>query len=274
MLAPASTGVQPVASRVLDSPPHRRLVSGVLRLRVLGSGDAFNSSGALHSCYLLEGDSGTLLLECGPSTLAGMKRDGIATDLPDAVLISHLHGDHFGGIPFLLLEYKYKSPRTRPLIIAGPPTTEARVRDLYAALYADLYERPVGFALDYQALVPGTSVRLAGFDIEAFEVPHSAVPVCLGYRITGSGASILFSGDSAWTDEFVRRSRHTDLFLCECCSVDPEAPVHVSFRDIVAHRSELGCKRLLLTHLGQDVRASPLIDVERARDGMVIELGD
>ena len=244
----------------------------MLRLRVLGSGDAFNSSGALHSCYLLEGDAGNMLLECGPSVLGGLKRAGIASDAPDVVLVSHLHGDHFGGVPFLLLEYKYRNRRKRPLVIAGPPTTERRVKDLYAALYGDLHERPFDFQIDYVTLEPGTRTCLAGLDVEAFHVPHSEELVCLGYRITGSGASLLFSGDSAWTPEFVSRSRGTDLFLCECCSMEPEAPVHVSYRDIVAHREELGCKRLVLTHLGDDVRASGGVRVERASDGMVFEI--
>jgi len=244
----------------------------VLRLRVLGSGDAFNSSGALHSCYLLEGDTGTILLECGPSVLAGLKRAGIPSDAPDVVLVSHLHGDHFGGIPFLLLEYKYMNPRTRPLVIAGPPMIERRVGELYAALYEDIYRRPLDFPVTYSSIEPGAKVRLAGFEVEAFEVPHSANPFCLAYRIAGSGASMLFSGDSAWTPEFISRSRGTDLFLCECCSMEPEAPVHVCYRDIVAHRDELGCKRLVLTHLGEDVRSASTVDVERAADGMVLDI--
>ena len=213
-----------------------------------------------------------MMLECGPSVLAGLKRANIASDAPDVVLISHLHGDHFGGIPFLLLEYKYRNPRKRPLVIAGPPTTEGRIVELYAALYRDIYERPVDFDVEYVSIEPGTRARLAGFDVDAFEVPHSASPVCLGYRISGSGASLLFSGDSAWTPEFVSRSRGTDLFLCECCSMEPEAPVHVAYRDIVAHRDELGCKRLILTHLGDDVRTAKSVHVERASDGMVVEL--
>jgi ribonuclease BN (tRNA processing enzyme) len=248
------------------------LVLGVLRLRVLGSGDAFNSGGALHSSYLLESDTGTMLLECGPSVLAGLKRAGLPSDAPDVVLVSHLHGDHFGGIPFLLLEYKYKNQRARPLVIAGPPTTERRVADLYAALYEDIYKRPLDFSVQYVSIEPNTRTELAGFDVEAFSVPHSASPVCLAYRITKAGTSLLFSGDSAWTPEFVGRSQGTDLFLCECCSMEPEAPVHVSYRDILAHRAELGCKRLVLTHLGDDVRASKDVGTELASDGMVLEI--
>jgi ribonuclease BN (tRNA processing enzyme) len=119
---------------------------------------------------------------------------------------------------------------------------------------------------------PGAHLELAGCEIDAFQVPHSAEPFCLGYRIAGGGGTLLFSGDSAWTEEFVARSRGADVFLCECCSLDPETPVHTSYRDIVAHRSKLACKRLVLTHLGADVRASAAVDVERTYYGMVIEI--
>jgi ribonuclease BN (tRNA processing enzyme) len=245
----------------------------VLRLRVLGSGDAFNSSGALHSCYMLEHEGGTLLMECGPGVLAALKRAGVDTGVVDAILVSHLHGDHFGGIPFLLLEYKFKNPRSRPLVIAGPPTAEQRIRDLYASLYRDLCEHELGFPIQYVVVQPDTTFRIAGLEVEAFEVPHSAEPFCLGYRVKGGGSTMLFSGDSAWTDALALKSQGTDLFLCECCSVDPEAPVHICYREIVAHRAELGCKRMLLTHLGDDVRASKEVEIERAYDGLVVDIG-
>ena len=244
----------------------------MLRLSVLGSGDAFNSGGALHSCYLLEHATGTMLLECGPSVLAGLKRKSIPTDAPDVLLISHLHGDHFGGVPFLLLEYLFSNPRTRPLVVAGPPTTEQRVRNLYAELYREAHCRQVNFDLTWVVMEPGASRRLAGFDVHAFEVPHSAEPISLGYRIESPDGVLVFSGDSAWTTAFVTQTHGADLFLCECCSLTPVTPVHTSYEEILAHRAELGCRRLVLTHLGADVRSSEDVTVERAFDGMVIEL--
>ena len=227
----------------------------------------------MHSCYLLEHDAGAILLECGPSVLASMKRAGIATDLPDALLISHLHGDHFGGIPFLFLEYAYMNERSRPLVIAGPPTTAKRVEVLTAALYADVPGcRQLHFPLEYVEVHPGQRFELAGAQVEAFQVPHSAEPFCLGYRIVGGGGAVLFSGDSAWTDAFLRHSRDTDLFLCECCSIEPVSHLHTCYRDIVAHRDALGCERLVLTHLGADVRSCDHVDTELAVDGMVLEV--
>ncbi len=243
----------------------------MFRVRVLGSGDAFNAGGALHSAYLLEHDGGKILLECGPSTLAGLKRNGVPPDEIDAVLVSHLHGDHFGGVPFLLLDYLFCSYRDRPFVIAGPPSTRARITSLYANLYKEEHFQRMPFELRERAVSPGDSFELAGLRVEAFRVPHEAEPFCLGYRISAGRHSMLFSGDSAWSEEFVHRSQSTDLFLCECCSMKPETDFHTSYDDILANRDKLGCKRLVLTHLGTDVRAAKKLEVERAFDDMVIE---
>jgi ribonuclease BN (tRNA processing enzyme) len=243
-----------------------------MRLTVIGSGDAFNASGALHSCYVVEHAGGTLMLECGPGVLAGMKRLSMNTDLPDAVLVSHLHGDHFGGLPFLFLEYTFQNVRTRPLVVAGPTTIEERVFRLYEALYQGMSQtRDVPFDLEFVALEPGSRFEVAGFRGEAFRVPHNAEPFSLAFRLEGVDATLVFSGDSGWTESFVEKTRDSDLFLCECCSIEPFMDMHLSYSELLAHRNELGCRRMLLTHLGEDVRADSRVEFDLAADGMRLE---
>lgn len=244
-----------------------------MKLTVIGSGDAFCSGGALHSCNLLEHAGGSLMLECGPGVLSGMKRLGIPTGAPDALLISHLHGDHFGGIPFLFLEYLFENPRQRPLVIAGPPTILERSFALYAALYRELQSFELPFEIQVVEMFPGSRATLAGFEVEAFRVVHNADPFSLGFRIVSPEATMLFSGDSAWTEDFVEKSRDVDLFLCECCTMQPNVPMHTSYAELLTHRERLGCKRLLLTHLGADVREATDFNFERVEDGMVFEVG-
>ena len=244
-----------------------------MKLTVIGSGDAFCSEGALHSCNVVECAQGRILLECGPAVLAGLKRNRISPESIDAVVVSHLHGDHFGGIPFLFLEYLFGERRQRPLSIIGPPTTGPRSCNLYAALYRELQCFELPFHIDYVEMQGGSKVHAAGFDIESFLVPHNAEPFSLGYRLANSEGSMLFSGDSSWTDEFITRSQGVDLFLCECCSLEPGPPMHTSYRELLANRPRLGCKRLLLTHLGADVRCTDDTTCERAYDGMVVEIG-
>ncbi len=245
----------------------------MLRLTVLGSGDAFNAAGAMHSAYLLEHDGGAMLLECGPSVLAGMKRCGIDSGRRDVVLISHFHGDHFAGLPFLFLEYLFNNPRRRALEIAGPRGIAERVEALHASMYRERTCRNFDFAVRFRSLEPEDRFAGAGFEVEAFEVPHPAEPFSLGYRITAGGATVVFSGDSAWTDAFAGHTQEADLFLCECCSFDPASEVHMSYREILANRDRIGARRVLLTHLGADVRDAGALAFEIATDGLVLELG-
>ena len=104
-----------------------------MKLHILGCGDAFGSDGHNQSAYLIEAEDRLFLLDCGPTTLLAMKRAAIEPCRLDMIFLSHLHGDHFGGVPFFLIEYLYREPRTRPLTIAGPTGTEARVRRLLEA---------------------------------------------------------------------------------------------------------------------------------------------
>lgn len=214
-----------------------------------------------------------MLLECGPGVLAGLKRRGISPDAVDAVVVSHLHGDHFGGIPFLFLEYLFGKRRERPLTVVGPPTTGPRSCALYAALYRELQCFELPFRIDYVEMHDGSRIQAAGFDIESFLVPHNAEPFSLGYRLACPEGTVLFSGDSSWTEEFVTRSQGIDVFLCECCSLEPGPPMHTSYRELLANRARLGCKRLVLTHLGDDVRRAEEFAFERAYDGLVVDIG-
>src|ERR671935_135054 len=93
---------------------------------LLGSGDAFGSGGRLQACISVRSEQAHVLLDCGASSLVAMKRLGVEPNSVDAVVLTHLHGDHFGGIPFLVLDGQF-SRRTRPLVIAGPASTQQRV---------------------------------------------------------------------------------------------------------------------------------------------------
>ena len=110
-------------------------MQGEVQVTVLGSGDAFGSGGRAHSAYLVEAPGATFLIDCGPSILQSLKKLGRDPAAIDFILLSHLHGDHFGGVPFLLMEYRWEQPRTRPLVVYGPPDTGRRMRMLFTALF-------------------------------------------------------------------------------------------------------------------------------------------
>jgi ribonuclease BN (tRNA processing enzyme) len=245
----------------------------VVRLTVLGSGDAFGSGGRLHSAYLVEAPGTTLLVDCGPTVLQALKQMHVPPERLDAVLLSHLHGDHFGGVPFLLMDYRYDSARTRPVVIAGPGDTQRRVCALYAALYERSASEPPPHPIAWQRVVAREPTTVAGVRVTALPVPHAPELECFGYRLEVGGRTIFYSGDTAWTDEFVAQARDVDLFLCECSTWETRLDLHVSYPEIAGRARGLGCKRLVLTHLGREPLARlGEITLECARDGMVIEL--
>ena len=90
-----------------------------MQLRFVGCGDALGSGGRLNTCFHVSGESVNFLIDCGATSLPALKRYGIARDDIDLVLITHFHGDHFGGLPYLLLDAQF-AKRKRPLVIAGP----------------------------------------------------------------------------------------------------------------------------------------------------------
>lgn len=245
----------------------------MIRVTVLGSGDAFGSGGRLHSAYLVEARGTTLLVDCGPTVLQGLKRVRRLPERVDAVLLSHLHGDHFGGVPFLLMDHRYDRVRRRPLVIAGPRDTESRVRALYRALYERSADEPAPHAIRWETLAARVPATVAGARVTGFPVRHAPELECFGLRIELEGRVIVYSGDTAWTDELIDQARNADLFLCECSTFDTRLDLHIAYPEIAARAPALGCKRLVLTHLGREpLERLDAISLECAFDGMEIDL--
>jgi ribonuclease BN (tRNA processing enzyme) len=248
-------------------------MGGRVRVTVLGSGDAFGSGGRLQSAYLVEHADATFLIDCGATILSALKRHRIDTGRIDFVLISHLHGDHFGGLPFLLLEYLYENPRQRPLVVAGPAGLEERVRAVYAGLYREAAATPPPYALDFRVLAPDGAVALGAVEVLPFRVPHQTSCVSLGLRMTIDGRRILYSGDSAWSEDFVRHSQGVDLFLCECFLFDSRVTYHMNYRDLANEIPRFGCRQLALTHLGREfLERRAEVTHPYVEDGAVIDI--
>lgn len=93
-------------------------------------------------------------------------------------------------------------------------------------------------------------------------------------RLRASDGSIGYTGDTGWVEELVAVAEGVDLLLCEAFTAEARPTTHLALADVVAHRPRLGCRRLLLTHLGADLLARlDEIPFEVAEDDMVVELG-
>ncbi len=244
-----------------------------VRVHFLGSGDAFSAGGRHQAGYLVQAPSGCFLLDCGATTLTAMKRLDIDSGSIDCIFISHLHGDHFVGIPFLLLEYHYEQRRKRPLRIAGPPGTPERVRALFRATYKEFAAQPLPFPVEFTEMAPGTPVSLAGLRVEPFRVPHQQNEISLGLTVHVAGRTIVYSGDTGWTEDLITRSQGADLFICECSYFETRQPFHLDYPRLAENRDRFGAKRIVLTHLGREVlRRRSEIEMEVGSDGLVVDL--
>ena len=117
-----------------------------VRIQFLGSGNAFSDGGRANAAIHVTAPGVSLLLDCGGSALPAIKKHGDPSTI-DAIAVSHLHGDHFGGIPFFVLEQHFAG-RTRPLVVGGPPSLERRLRAAEQALYPDFFgPTKLGFPL-------------------------------------------------------------------------------------------------------------------------------
>jgi ribonuclease BN (tRNA processing enzyme) len=212
-------------------------------------------------------------MDAGPTVLAALKDANRTSNEIDFVLLSHLHGDHFAGLPFMIMEYLYDHPRQREFLIAGPRGTEERVMDLFRAMYKEAAARPPAFPLRFQTLTAGQNVNIGRVAVEPFAVPHQDNEPSLGIKVRVDGKVVLYSGDSGWSEEFVARTHDVDLFLCECCYWETEVAFHINYPQFERNRGRLRARRLVLSHLGREVLAKlDQVKEECARDGMVIRL--
>lgn len=243
-----------------------------LRLTFLGSGDAFAGGGRFQACLHLDGGGEPLLLDCGATTLIALKRGGIDPASIGWVALSHLHGDHFAGLPWLILDGQF-AKRTKPLVIAGPPGASERVERTFEALYpgATGAERP--FETSFLELAEHVPRELGPAVITPFEVRHHSGAPSYALRVEYAGKVIAYSGDTEWTDALIDVAKDADLFVCECNFYDRKAPGHLDYMTLMENRSQLRCERIVITHMSDEMLAHlDDGDLEAAADGAVITI--
>ncbi len=242
-----------------------------VRVRFIGSGNAFADGGRSHACIHLTAPGVSLLLDCGGSSLPAIKRYTDPATI-EAIAVSHLHGDHFAGITFLVLEQHFAG-RSAPLAVAGPAALEERLRLEGEALYPDFFgTTKLRYPLTFATLGAVPQV-LGGALVSALPVRHVKETDPHGLRVRVGETLIAYSGDARWSEHLTAVSQGADLFICEASSFERPEPAHISYRDIMAHRAEFACKRMILTHLGQETldRAAEL-ELPYAVDGLTLEV--
>jgi ribonuclease BN (tRNA processing enzyme) len=239
-----------------------------------GSGDAFGSGGRYQACiHIRPGERRPpLLLDCGATSLAALRACHLDPGEISAVLISHLHGDHFGGLPFLILDGQF-TRRSRPLTIAGPHGTASRLRQAMEALFPGSSKATRRFRVEVAELAPGSATTVDGVEVTGYEVEHPSGAPPLALRLTLSGKIIAYTGDTSWCGSLPTAAAGADLLIAEAYYFDKAVPHHLRMADLTAHRSELTSSRIVLTHMSDDMLARPAQPgFDRAYDGLSIRL--
>lgn len=239
----------------------------------VGTSDAFGAGGRRQSAIFARGERGGMLLDCGATTNTGLTQLGISRNEVDVILISHFHGDHFGGIPAFLYAALYTDQREHAIEIVGPPEVERRVRELAAAMGHHLEDREWTFPVRYREIRPDQNLQAGPAEISAFATEHQPEAHPQGYRVRLGRERIAYSGDTGWFDGLPREVAGSDLFVCECTLHRKELDFHLSLEELREHRDDLDCGRLVLTHLGEEMAAKRgQIEIETADDGLTLKL--
>jgi len=247
-----------------------------MRVTIVGSGDAFGSGGRFNTCFQLETAKGVLLVDFGASSLIALKALGLDHNRIDGIVLSHLHGDHFGALPFLLLDAQFLAMRERPLLIAGPPGTRARVDQLLEVSFPLSTLNKWRFPWSVMELEVGRSNDVLGHSVSTAEVVHFSGALSTAVRVCDGEKVFAYSGDTQWVEELVAVAKDADLFMVECYNYSGQPFGHLTWQVLKPRLPDLRARRIMLTHMNptmlerlDEVRAQGVLVAE---DGAVIEL--
>ena len=245
-----------------------------VEITFVGSGDAFGSGGRFQTCIRLRADGATALVDCGATSLTAMRAQGVDPGEVAAVVVTHLHGDHFGGLPFLVLDGQF-TRRTAPLTVFGPVGTRDRLHAAMETFYPGSTGVRRRFEVEVVELDGAGGVGGIGpFSVRSWEVDHASGAPALAVRVDADGHGFGYSGDTAWTPALVSAAAGADVFACEAYTWDQQVRYHLDYSTLREHAGELAVGRLVLTHMGPKMLAR-LREAEHAAavDGLVLHAG-
>jgi len=239
----------------------------------VGCGDSFGSGGRFNTCILVDAPGIRFCMDFGASSLIALERLGIPHNTIDAILLTHLHGDHCGGIPFLLVDAMLAAKRNRPLTVAGPQDTTERLKSLAAALMPGMHVMVPKFPVTYVDMPLLQKTHIGPLTVTTYPAIHTQETNPTSIRIEVAGKVIAYTGDSEWTEHMLALADGADVFIAECYFFKKPVRFHLNYPDIAKHKAEIRAKRVVLTHLGREMLANlDSVTEECARDGLVIKI--
>ncbi|HVL97746.1 MAG TPA: MBL fold metallo-hydrolase [Egibacteraceae bacterium] len=215
-----------------------------LTLTVLGSSGTHPGPARACASYLVEHEGYRLLLDCGNGSLANLQQRFDVADI-DALLVSHLHPDHFVDLYGLYYARRFHRDGPLPLPVYAPVGAAGFIGRL---LGSDEEFRGV---CRFTESAAGETLDLGPLTVRLHAADH---PVeTLAPRVEAGGRVLAYSGDSGPTPALVDCARDADLFLCDATWLDRDGPhpagVHMTGKQAGAHAAAAGAASLVLTHV-------------------------
>jgi ribonuclease BN (tRNA processing enzyme) len=244
-----------------------------LTLTFIGCGDAFASGGRRNTCFYIAGTQPHFLIDCGATSLIGLKQLHVNLNAIGTILITHFHADHFGGVPFLILDAVF-SKRQNPLVIAGPPGLKEKYHQFMDLSFPGSSTTSLRFDVQLMELSQRTLATIGDLRVTPFPVVHGPqVGDCFAYRIEIRDRVLTYSADTQWTDALIEAGKHSDLLICEAYFRERKVPWHLDLATLAQNVSKIQSKRIILTHMSNDVLDHlDSINFECAMDGMSVSL--
>jgi ribonuclease BN (tRNA processing enzyme) len=241
-----------------------------VQVTVLGKSPSWQDAAGACSGYLAQEGAFSLLLDCGNGVFSKLRHTCDYVDI-DAVLITHMHADHFLDLVPFSYALRY-APRQQPVPVAGWPGTEypARPRLYLPAGGGEVLRRVVSCwgnddliesAFDVHEYAVGDLLSLGPFAARFCEVPHYVATFAV--ELASDGARFTYGADCRPNDELVDFARGTDVLLIEATLPRPERDGtrgHLTAREAGQHGREAGARRVVLTHYSDE------LDPELTRD--------
>ena len=239
----------------------------------VGSGDAFGAGGRFQTCIMVDAPGTRFVIDFGASSLVALNKMGIEHNSIDTIVLTHFHGDHCGGIPFMLMDAMLGAKRQMPLTIPGPRETEKKLGAVNEALMPGMSVMTPKFDLKYVEVEVMTPTLVGDLSITAYPAYHTGGTNPTSVRVEVAGKVISYTGDGAWTKHMSKLAEDADLFICECYFYEKPIRFHMNYPDIREHRAELNSKRTILTHFSREMMLhKDEVSEETAYDGHVVEL--
>lgn len=243
-----------------------------MRLTFLGSGDAFGSGGRFNTCFHLERAGGNVLVDCGASSMVAIRKMGVDPNAISTILVTHLHGDHFGGLPFFLLDAQLVSRRTTPLVLTGPPGFRERLMTAMEAFFAGSTRVECKYDLEIRELAVRERAAVDGMFVTPYLMTHYSGAPPYALRIEVDGKILTYSGDTEWVEDLIPAAKDADLFICEAYFFDKKMKYHLDYSTLMKRLPEIGAKRTIVTHMSAELLARVSeVTCEAAHDGLVVD---